>query len=285
LAAQRDITLHIDAIAPNQGVRADRQRLHQILLNLLSNAVKYNRRGGHVTLAIDRIPPGRCRINVTDTGAGIPDSKVTLLFQPFERLGAEQTAIEGTGLGLALSRALAEAMGGSLGVTSVVDHGSTFWVELAEVEHQGEVVSGTRSPQSAVDGKAARGGVVLYIEDNVSNVRLMERILGKRPGVELLHAPHGAAGLAMVRERHPDLVLLDMHLPGMSGEDVLRDLWSDPTTRSLPVVVMTADATPGLARRLKAAGATGYLTKPLNVKEVLQLVDDLLNARPGGLDG
>jgi signal transduction histidine kinase/CheY-like chemotaxis protein len=285
LAAQRDITLEIDAIAPHQGVRADRQRLHQILLNLLSNAVKYNRHGGRVTLAIVPTLPGRCRISVTDTGAGIPDSKVALLFQPFERLGAEQTSIEGTGLGLALSRALAEAMGGSLGVTSVVDSGSTFWVELAEAEHQDEMVSATPSTQPAVHTRAAQGGVVLYIEDNLSNVRLIERILGKRPAIELLHAPHGAAGLAMVRERHPDLVLLDMHLPGMSGEEVLRDLWSDPATRSLPVVVMTADATPGLARRLKAAGATAYLTKPLDVAEVLQIVDSLLNARPGVRDG
>jgi signal transduction histidine kinase/CheY-like chemotaxis protein len=280
LATQRGIGMHIESIASDDTVRGDRQRVSQILLNLLSNAVKYNRPNGRIVIGVQRLPPARYRITVADTGPGIPESKLSLLFEPFERLGAEQTAVEGTGLGLALSRALAEAMDGTIGVRSVVDEGSTFWIELNEAKPQRD-----RDPAAAsTDLGAVRDpigrGVVLYVEDNLSNVRLMERILGRRPGVELLHAADATAGLALMEARRPDLVLMDMHLPGLSGEEALQQLWADPVKRHVPIVIVTADATPGLARRLKAAGATACLTKPLNVKEVLQLVDNLLNAEP-----
>jgi PAS domain S-box-containing protein len=300
LAAQRGITIDVEGLpADDVALLADRQRLTQILLNLLSNAVKYNRPEGRVTMRFERVPPGRCRISVADTGAGIPASKLKLLFQPFERLGAEQTAVEGTGLGLALSRALAEAMSGTLGVTSVVDRGSTFWVELAIAEGQKEQPS-IVSPAAATTTTApvrARGfeqhtminaskaGTVVYIEDNISNVRLMERVLRQRPRIELLHAPQGQEGLALVRGRTPDIVLLDMHLPDMSGEDVLRRLWEDPVSRRVPIVVLTADGTPGLNRRLRAAGATACLTKPLDINQVLQLMDELLASRAEGRPG
>jgi signal transduction histidine kinase/CheY-like chemotaxis protein len=278
LAKPRNITIAIRPIPPEDTVRADRQRLNQILLNLLSNAVKYNRTNGRIIVGVQRAPSNRYRITVQDSGAGIPESKLQLLFQPFERLGAEQTAIEGTGLGLALSRALAEAMGGTIGVHSVVDQGSTFWVELAEVEPPEARTPVTSTADERALQPLTGKGLVLYIEDNMSNVRLMERILRQRPGVELLHAPEAEAGFAAIAERRPDLVLLDLHLPGLSGEEALHRLWENPMSRPVPVVVVTADATPGLARRLKAAGATACITKPLNVQEVLQLVDSLLNA-------
>ncbi len=280
LARRRRITMALDEIHGGaQAVMADRQRLNQVLLNLLSNAVKYNRPGGHVGLAWSEVVPGRLRIAVQDTGVGIPADKLRLLFTPFERLGVEGSGIEGTGLGLALSRALAEAMGGSLGVSSELDHGSTFWIDLPMASEAPPAA--VREALEQGSGSPACRGTVLYVEDNTSNVRLMERVLERRPGVALRHAPNGAAAVALARTARPDLVLLDLHLPDMSGEEVLRQLWEDIDLRRIPVAVLSADATPGQTRRLLAAGAIAYLTKPLNIAQVLRLVDDLLAPRQG----
>jgi PAS domain S-box-containing protein len=278
LAAQRGITIAVDdGSAPGKPALADRQRLSQILLNLLSNAVKYNRPGGRVTLAFEQRPDERIRINVTDTGSGIADEKLQLLFQPFERLGAETTGIEGTGLGLTLARGLAEAMGGALGVRSELDRGSTFWVEIGSTSQP--VVPGSDAPSAAplIEISTSSGpAVVLYIEDNASNVRLISRLLGSRPAVTLVHAPDGHSGLRLARERHPQVIFLDLHLPDVSGEEVLRQLWIDPATRAIPVIVLSADATPGQIRRLKASGAAAYLTKPLDLSAVLATLDGAL---------
>ncbi|MCU1383567.1 MAG: luxQ 2 [Acidobacteria bacterium] len=277
LAAQRGITFVIDrAAAADVVVLADRQRLNQVLLNLLSNAVKYNRPNGTVTIGVEMIGAGRVRLTVTDTGAGIAEAKRRLLFQPFERLGAEQTAIEGTGLGLALSRGLAEAMGGELGVDSVVDHGSTFWIELA-LTSAAQAMARTERPGAAPAAAQDTRGVVLYIEDNRSNVRLMERILERRTGVRLVHAGDGELGVRAAATERPDLIFLDLHLPDMSGEDVLHRLWQDSALRGIPVAILSADATVEQARRLKASGAVAYLTKPLQIRDVLQLIDERLN--------
>ncbi len=275
LASRRGIVTEV--VIPESGdvvVAADRQRLNQILMNLVSNALKYNRPNGRVTIAFVPVAADRVRIAVTDTGAGIPPAKLSLLFQPFERLGAEQTDVEGTGLGLALARGLAEAMGGSLGVESRVDAGTTFWIELALCE-----AAETRqvaAVQVAPDTSGETAGLVLYIEDNSSNVRLMQRVLQRRPGVRLLHAPGGTSGLEHARQARPDLIFLDMHLPDMSGEDVLLQLWQDAALRHIPVAILSADATPAQTRRLKAAGAIAYLTKPLEISAVLTLLDDRL---------
>ena len=282
LAAARGIALEVRAPADEVVILADRQRLNQILLNLLSNAVKYNRPNGRVTVGFDHLDAGRLRITVTDTGAGIPPAKLALLFKPFERLGAEQTAIEGTGLGLALSRGLAEAMGGTLGVTSDVDRGSTFWIELAVSDAPRPRLAASRVALAA-NGHAPSetAGVVLYIEDNQSNVRLMQRVLQRRPGVRLLHAANGEDGIRMARDERPALIFLDLHLPDMSGEDVLERLWQDRELRRIPVAVLSADATPAHPSRLKAAGAVAYLTKPLEIREVMRLLDEqLAAARP-----
>lgn len=283
LAKQRGISLATMGSLEATVVVADRQRLTQVVLNLLSNAVKYNRPHGAVTVGFESVDDARrLRITVTDSGAGIAPAKLALLFQPFERLGAEQTDVEGTGLGLALSRRLAEAMGGSLGVRSEVDFGSTFWVELARTD------AVDVGPAAELHADASRAGVepidvpnttgvVLYIEDNRSNVRLMERVLERRPGVRLLHAGRGEDGLKMARAQQPDLIFLDLHLPDMSGEDVLRLLWQDSTLRRIPVAVLSADATPSQARRLKASGAIEYLTKPLEIGQVMRVVDHSLS--------
>jgi len=221
------------------------------------------------------------RIAVTDTGAGISPEKLAHLFRPFERLGAEQTGVEGTGLGLALSRGLAEAMGGSLGVSSEIDRGSTFWVELALTESPEPRRAAPPHAAAAAATSATVIGSVLYIEDNRSNVRLMERVLERRPGVRLLHAPSGDAGLRVAQLERPDLIFLDLHLPDMSGEDVLRLLSADRALRRIPVAMLSADATPAHARRMIASGAIAYLTKPLDIGEVIQVLDRALGARAG----
>jgi PAS domain S-box-containing protein len=275
LAAPRRI--EIDVLAQNGAdryVQADRQRLNQILLNFVSNAIKYNREGGRVTLWCSDAAGGRVRINVTDTGAGIRPEKLDLLFRPFERLGADETGIEGTGLGLALSRGLAEAMDGVVGVESTVDKGSTFWIELAGATASDTVTRAQAAPEPPAPRHAA-AGTVLYIEDNSSNVRLVERVLGqRRPGITLLTANDGETGIAMALRQNPGLIFLDLHLPDTPGEEVLRRLWADPSTRHIPVAVLSADATSNQSRRLLAAGATAYLTKPLDVTRLLALLDE-----------
>jgi CheY-like chemotaxis protein len=259
-------------------VVADRQRLSQILLNLLSNAVKYNRERGSVTVSFAAGVEASLRINVTDTGVGIPPQKLRLLFRPFERLGAERTSIEGTGLGLTLSRGLAEAMGGNVGVVSKIDAGSTFWVELRMAAES----DGRRAPDVVPSGLEYRQGAeakVLYVEDNIANVRLMERVLSRRPALKLLTSSDGRSGLAHALSAHPDVVLLDLHLPDLSGDEVLRQIHAEPALRETPVIVLSADATPGQVRRLLAAGAAAYLTKPFNIHEVLSVLDRLLSRR------
>lgn len=252
-----------------------------MLHNLLSNAIKYNRLGGLVTVSAQHYSDHRVRIGVRDTGAGIRPEQLNRLFQPFERLGAEQTATDGTGLGLAVAKGLAEAMGGTMGVASLVDHGSTFWIDLPRTDAPSSLVV-----QKDADGRGAAkdsmtAGTVLYIEDNVSNRVLMERVLARRPSVRLATAATAAAGLDMARRQRPDLILLDLHLPDIPGDEVLRQLWADPATRPISVSVLSADATPGQIRRLLAAGARPYRTKPLDVDSVLRLIDETLAGKTG----
>ena len=242
------------------------------MLNLLSNAVKYNRVGGSTSISA-RVDGDKVQIEVADTGAGIPPEKLALMFKPFERLGAEQKGIEGTGLGLALSKRLAVEMKGTLTVESKVDEGTVFHVRLPRFD-------GPAGPDivatPTVIATATYTGSILYIEDNASNVVLMERLLSRRPGVRLTHAPDGATGLQMLQGDKPSLVILDLHLSDMDGEEVLRRIWSDPATRSVPVAVLSADATRHSQRRLRASGAMAYLTKPFDVGEVLQLIDEVV---------
>jgi CheY-like chemotaxis protein len=264
-------------------VLGDRQRLKQVLLNLLSNAVKYNREGGSVQLRCEPVDGGRLRIMVTDTGVGVPPDAVERLFVPFERVTDEQSGIEGTGLGLPLSKRLAEAMGGTLDLVSNSGQGSTFWVELPLVDspvgpEDGQEQSG-HTPEEERAEQTAPAITVLYIEDNMSNLRLVERVLGRRPGVRLISAMRPELGLELASEHHPDLVLLDLHLPDMPGEVVLRRLQANPRTAEIPVVILSADARPGLIQRLLEQGARAFLTKPLDVKEFLELLDTVAAER------
>jgi signal transduction histidine kinase/ActR/RegA family two-component response regulator len=282
LADQHGILLASPTPSCATHILGDRQRLKQIVLNLLSNAVKYNREGGSVHLACDQVDGERLRIKVTDTGPGIPPDAIQRLFVPFERLSDEQGSIEGTGLGLPLSKRLAEAMGGTLQVESAVDQGSTFWVELPLTE--GPVQRAERQQQAepapqAEPDRAGPGLTVLYIEDNLSNLQLVERVLSRRQGVKLISAMRPQLGLDLAGEHHPDLVLLDLHLPDMPGQEVLRRLRSNPKLAEIPVVVLSADARPSLIEQLLQQGARAFLTKPLDVRELLGLLDDVAAGR------
>ncbi len=253
-------------------MRADRQRLKQVLLNLIVNAIKYNRDGGAVAIGCDQSAAGKLQLSVTDTGAGIDAADLERLFTPFERLGAEQSTVEGTGLGLALSKRLVDVMGGTIGVRSQPGHGSSFWIEL-DMTASPDVESDL--DEVAADAPEGQRRTVLYIEDNLSNVQLVERILQRRPHVELLVAMQGQLGLELARQHHPDLVLVDLNLPDLDGETVLRRLRAEPQMREVPVAVLSADATPGQIARLRAAGADDYVTKPLDVARFLRLVDGI----------
>ncbi len=277
-AAARGVTLSDGASECDRYVTADRQRLQQVLLNLLSNAVKYNRDGGAVGVSCEEHPGRRVRLHVRDTGAGIAPALLPRLFTPFDRLGAEQSDVEGTGLGLVLSKRLVEAMDGRLLVDSRPGEGTTFTVELLGTDAAAAEASTGAGAPSEADPSQTRG-TILYVEDNLANLRLLERIIARRPGVRLLSAMQGTRGLELARAHRPDLVLLDLHLPDLPGDEVLARLQSDPVTRDVPVVILSADATPGHMSRLLAKGARTYLTKPIDVGSLLAVLDELLGER------
>lgn len=281
LAAQRGTEIRDEVTrACDTHVRADRQRLTQVLLNLVSNAVKYSPEGSLVRVSCEKAEGDRLRIKVTDAGPGIAPEKVERLFSPFERLGAEHTGVEGTGLGLALSKGLVEAMGGTMGVESAEGSGSTFWLELPLVESPRERLARTREDVSGLVDNLPGGRLVtlLYVEDNLANLSLIETILEDRADIKLLSALQGRVGLELAREHMPDCVLLDLHLPDLYGGEVLEQLRADPRTRDIPVVVISADATPGQIKKIKAAGARAYLTKPLDVGLFLSTLEEVLRA-------
>jgi signal transduction histidine kinase/CheY-like chemotaxis protein len=273
LAQGRGVTLQTPQIAEGSGyARADSQRLKQVVINLLSNAVKYNRDGGSVEITVRSEGSDWLRIAVTDTGPGIDSGSFERLFAPFERLDTG-AGIEGTGLGLALSRSLVEAMGGDLSVTSTVGEGSTFTVELGRGE-PAAVAAGQAEDGEALNARSYDGERrLLYIEDTVANVRLVEEILSSRPSVRVLPAGMGSLGLELAAEHRPDLVLLDLHLPDIGGDEVLARLRADQRTKDIPVVVLSADATERAPTPLLEAGAQAYLTKPIGVRELLEVVD------------
>jgi len=268
-------------------VIADRQRLKQVMLNLLSNAVKYNKESGTVQVSCTpgQTRPDRLRITVADTGRGIAGDGLNRLFRPFERLGIEHTGIEGTGIGLAVSRGLVEAMDGEIGAESRLGAGSTFWFELPldpVQPHQPALPAGTLVPNAPLPAAGGNGGsagtTVLYVEDNPSNFKLVERVLNHRPGMRLLTAMQGGLGLELAREHEPDLILLDLHLPDMHGSEVLRRIREDPVISRTPVLVISADVTSNRISQLLDAGAQGYLPKPLDISEFLRMVDQALEA-------
>ena len=283
LATNRNITLQFSLGAEaNPYVMADRQRLKQVLLNLLNNAVKYNRPGGFVSLTCEATRSDReaWRISVTDTGTGISPENLRLLFIPFERLSADQSNVEGTGLGLALAKRLVELMKGQIGVESILGQGSTFWIELQATESQLDRLKRTGGT-AQLPGMSGTGTArtILYIEDNVANFELIQQVLADYGQIELLWSTEPEAGINLAHEHRPNLILLDLHLGGEDGGEVLRRLKEDDQTVSIPVVMVSADATPDQIERLLALGAHSYLTKPLDIKLFIQLIEELLSEK------
>ena len=274
LAQEAEVSLEGEGLTTCDGfVLADRQRFKQILLNLVSNAIKYNRRGGRVWMNCAPAE-GRddlIRLAVHDSGLGFSSEKRSRVFTPFDRLGAENSSVEGTGIGLSLCKHLCEAMRATIELESVEGQGSTFWLCFPRARNP--ILGVEPTPQNPLFENGNTLWVVLYIEDNFSNLQLVQRLFSSRPAVRLLSAMQGGIGLELARQHRPNLILLDLHLPDLNGQEVLAALQKDPQTRDIPVVILSADASPRQRQRLKDAGATGYLTKPFDVREFLELMD------------
>ena len=278
LANERRIQLIADVdMDSTVHVLADRQRFKQVLLNLVTNAVKYTPGSGSVTISYAANSNEKLRIQVKDRGPGIAKEKLARLFTPFDRLGAELSNVEGTGLGLVLSQRLIHAMGGAIGVESGHGQGSMFWIELPRTKSPLEQ---THLAKTTITRRRKRADTekrkLLYIEDNLSNLTLIEEILEERSEIELLSAMQGQVGLDLARQHSPDLILLDLHLPDLPGWEVLSQLKLSETTADIPVVVISADATPSQIKRLIKAGAVSYLTKPLDVTEFFRVLDNTI---------
>jgi PAS domain S-box-containing protein len=270
LAQRNDVELDVRPSPSELYVLADNQRLKQVLVNLIANGIKYNRVGGAVTIAA-RTEEDAARIEVSDTGVGIEEHLIQKLFTPFERLSAAE--VEGTGLGLALSKAIVEGMGGEIGVRSVAGEGSTFWVSCRQAAPPSPENLGATEPRALAPRLYTSERRLLYIEDTLTNIRFVEAVLRRRPSVELVPAMMGNLGIDLAREHRPDLILLDLHLPDLSGEEVLTRLRRLDETREIPVIVVTADATDAARTATVEALADGFVTKPVGVEQLLELVD------------
>lgn len=281
-AATRNINVSIDyENVRYQILRADHTRLRQVLLNLLSNAVKYNVEDGSVHLSCTATDEGLFRVSVRDSGPGLTSAQLGDIFEPFNRLGAERTEIEGTGIGLTITKRLIEMMGGQMGVDSEVGAGTTFWFELPRGEAPTDVIEvvAEKSDEPLAVHHEGAPRKVLYVEDNPSNLRLMERIIDRRPDLELLSAHNAEFGLELARTRAPDIILMDINLPGMNGFDALDLLRRDKRTKEIPVLAVTANATTRDIQHGEIAGFGAYITKPLNITDVLQAIDQTLDEK------
>ncbi|WP_317202478.1 response regulator [Janthinobacterium sp.] len=283
LAQQRGIALDFVA-APAQHVLADRTRLKQVLVNLLSNAIKYNREHGAVSLECAPGAAGRLRIRVRDDGAGLSEAQLAATFQSFNRLGREGSNEEGTGLGLALSKRLVEAMGGEIGVDSALGVGSTFWIELAPCADAAPPAVKAAAPVVVALTGGARH-CVLYVEDNPLNLRLVEQLLRLRSDLDLLAAADGRRGVELARSHAPRVILMDIDLPGMDGVETLRVLRADPRTAHIPVVAISASALRGDIRRGMAAGFFDYISKPIDIAAFAATLDGALAFGAAGRAG
>ncbi len=276
LAQPRRITCQVQMAGDLTVIWSNEQRLRQILINLLSNAIKYNREGGEVVLGGKLVSPDKLRIEISDTGLGISPEGLAKLFVPFERLDQAYGNVQGTGLGLVISRRLVEAMGGTLGVESQLGRGSTFWIELPTSARQAGA-SEEPLPLASVPAAAVPSGQqirLLCVDDSVSNLKLIESLLERhRPGWKFSSAQDGRSGLEQAEKLLPDLILLDLQMPGMTGESVLNALRQNPVTRQIPVIMVSADATAQSRERLLAGGADGYVTKPFDLNLLVELVD------------
>jgi CheY-like chemotaxis protein/anti-sigma regulatory factor (Ser/Thr protein kinase) len=271
LAQRRGISMTFPSFDTPHSVMADRTRVKQVLINLLTNAIKYNQVGGSVVVdCCATTTPGYVRVTVTDTGAGLPPEKLAQLFEPFNRLGQAENAEEGTGIGLVVSKRLVELMDGVIGVESTVGTGSVFWVELLSTAPLSLPLSARAAMTAAVPAPAPNGmrmRTLLYVEDNPANLKLVERLVDRRPDLRLLSAIDGNRGVELARSCQPDVILMDINLPGISGTEALRILREDKATAHIPVMALSANAMPRDIEKGLEAGFFRYLTKPIKVAE------------------
>ncbi|HTE93435.1 MAG TPA: ATP-binding protein, partial [Bradyrhizobium sp.] len=256
-------------------VRADRTRLKQVLINLLSNAIKYNQPGGTVAVDCTDITPERIRVSVKDSGAGLPPDMLAQLFQPFNRLGRERSTEEGTGIGLVVSKRVVEMMGGVIGVESTVGGGSVFWFELNSAAAP-QLAVDTAVPAAIAPAQVRHGAArrtVLYVEDNSANLKLVEQLIARHPNMRLLSALNGNLGIELARANRPDVILMDINLPGISGVEALKILREDPATAHIPVVALSANAMPRDIEKGLRAGFFRYITKPIKVDEFMDMLN------------
>jgi PAS domain S-box-containing protein len=272
---------HIDITFPHfeqpYFINADRTRIKQVLINLLSNAIKYNKIGGSVVLKVDTSTVGRVRLCVEDSGNGLPPGKLLHLFEPFNRLGQEAGSEQGTGIGLVVCKRLIELMSGTIGVESTVGKGSTFWIELNLVaEPEREDYASNITTSAALASSDGTVKTLLYVEDNPANLMLVEDIIARRSNIRLLTARDGNKGVAVARTTLPDVILMDINLPGISGLMAMRILAEDPNTTHIPVIALSANAMPRDIEKGLEAGFFRYLTKPIKVIEFMDTLDEAL---------
>ncbi len=266
-----------NAITSTPGLRviADRTRLAQILMNFGSNAIKYNRSGGHVTFRVAR-DGASARVSVIDDGIGIPEDKRSKIFEPFQRAGQETGPIQGTGIGLAISKRLAELMRGRVGFTTETQRGSEFWVDIPLEQGASERVTPAAHVPTVSPLTSGPRHKIIYVEDNPSNIAFMRELIDDLASIELLTAPNAELGLELIRAHQPDVVIMDINLPGMSGIDATKQLKRWPETAAIPVIALTAAALTRDTLRGKESGFHRYLTKPVKVDELTAVLEELL---------
>ena len=282
-AQKRGITVSFPEMDIAFFVKADRTRVKQVLINLLSNAIKYNKVGGTVSVCCVETRPGRIRICVEDSGEGLTAEKIAQLFQPFNRLGKESTTAQGTGIGLVMTKRLVELMGGVLAVDSVVGKGSIFSIEMnLTTERQAVLGALDASPDStrASTDADVTTRTVLYVEDNPANLMLVEDLIARRADIHLLSARDALSGIDIARSAQPDVILMDINLPGISGVRALKILADDPATACIPVIALSANAMPRDIEKGLEAGFFRYLTKPIKINEFMDTLDEALKFSP-----
>ncbi len=284
LAEKRGISMTFPHFTSPCYIRADRTRLKQVLVNLLSNAIKYNQPGGKVIVEYDAIAPDRVRISVKDTGAGLSPENLTQLFQAFNRLGQEAGGEEGTGIGLVVSKRLVELMHGTIGAESAVGKGSVFWIELIS-DRNAHAAAITDARATAVEPPlpaSLRPHLLLYVEDNPANLKLIEQLIARRHDLRLLTAQNGKDGITLARGYLPDVILMDINLPGISGIDTMKLLRLDPSTAHIPIIALSANAMPSDVEKGLEAGFFRYLTKPIRVNEFLETLNEVMEFAVNG---